>query len=80
MNLSELQLNVTCRNMLVTTDKGDNLSTDLIICCTGLKVNSAAYASSFCESTHTQINRSVRQSLISDLSFFQLAVWLIMGL
>ncbi|XP_042290005.1 apoptosis-inducing factor 2 [Thunnus albacares] len=46
-NLSELQLNVTCSNMLVTTDKGDKLTTDLIICCTGLKVNSAAYASSF---------------------------------
>lgn len=46
-NLSELQLNVTRRNTAVTTDTGTNLTTDLIICCTGLKVNSAAYASSF---------------------------------
>ncbi|XP_070771769.1 ferroptosis suppressor protein 1 [Enoplosus armatus] len=46
-NLSELQLNVTQRNTVVTTDKGDRLTTDLIICCIGLKVNSAAYASSF---------------------------------
>ncbi|XP_018517665.1 ferroptosis suppressor protein 1 [Lates calcarifer] len=45
-NLSELQLNVTQKNMEVSTDKGETLTTDLIICCTGLKVNSAAYASS----------------------------------
>eukprot|EP00064_Thunnus_orientalis_P021349 superscaffoldBa00006417_g21510 len=67
-NLSELQLNVTCSNMLVTTDKGDKLTTDLIICCTGLKVNSAAYASSFCESTHTLLIRSIDQSVIDQLS------------
>ncbi|KAI3363549.1 hypothetical protein L3Q82_012146 [Scortum barcoo] len=42
-NLSELQLNVTQKNQEVTTERGDTLSTDLIICCTGLKVNSAAY-------------------------------------
>lgn len=46
-NLSELQLNVTQKNTVVTTDKGTSLTTDLIICCTGLRVNSAAYASSF---------------------------------
>ncbi|XP_070697259.1 ferroptosis suppressor protein 1 [Pempheris klunzingeri] len=46
-NLSELQLNVTRKNTVVTTDKGTTLTTDLIICCIGLKVNSAAYASSF---------------------------------
>ncbi|XP_039994266.1 apoptosis-inducing factor 2 [Xiphias gladius] len=46
-NLSELRLNVTQKNMVVTTDKGETLTTDLLVCCTGLKVNSAAYASSF---------------------------------
>ncbi|XP_036979553.1 apoptosis-inducing factor 2 [Acanthopagrus latus] len=46
-NLSDLQLNVTRRNTEVTTDKGDTLNTDLIVCCTGLKVNCAAYESSF---------------------------------
>ncbi|XP_060896443.1 apoptosis-inducing factor 2 [Labrus mixtus] len=47
LNLSELQLNVTQKNTIVTTDKGTSLTTDLIISCVGLKINSAAYASSF---------------------------------
>ncbi|KAM4591813.1 ferroptosis suppressor protein 1 isoform 1-T3 [Odontesthes bonariensis] len=47
LNLAELQLNVTRRNTAVTTDKGETLTTDLIISCTGLRVNSAGYASSF---------------------------------
>ncbi|XP_071329524.1 ferroptosis suppressor protein 1 [Trachinotus anak] len=52
--LSELQLNVTQKNMMVSTDRGDTLTTDLVVCCTGLKVNSAAYASSFSGSlTHS---------------------------
>ncbi|XP_070834335.1 ferroptosis suppressor protein 1 isoform X2 [Chaetodon trifascialis] len=46
-NLSELQLNVTQKDMEVTTDRGDRLRTDLIINCTGLRVNAAAYASGF---------------------------------
>ncbi|XP_026165145.1 ferroptosis suppressor protein 1 isoform X2 [Mastacembelus armatus] len=49
-DLSELPLNVTRRNTVVTTDKGQSLTTDLIICCTGLKVNSAAYTSGFSSS------------------------------
>ena len=52
-NLSELQLNVVSRNSEVKTDKGQTLTSDLIISCTGLKVNSDAYASSFCESWST---------------------------
>ncbi|XP_026210221.1 apoptosis-inducing factor 2 [Anabas testudineus] len=44
-NLSELQLNVTQKNMKVSTDKGETIETDLIICCTGLRVNAAAYTS-----------------------------------
>ncbi|XP_037307055.2 apoptosis-inducing factor 2 [Pungitius pungitius] len=46
-NLSELQLNVTQKNQEVRTERGEVLTSDLIICCTGMKVNSAAYASSF---------------------------------
>ncbi|XP_056903448.1 apoptosis-inducing factor 2 [Takifugu flavidus] len=46
-NLSELKLNATTKNMEVVTDKGERIKTDLIICCTGLRVNSSAYKSSF---------------------------------
>ncbi|XP_069394189.1 LOW QUALITY PROTEIN: ferroptosis suppressor protein 1 [Paralichthys olivaceus] len=46
-NLSQLQLNVTNKNTEVTTERGETLTTDLIVRCTGLKVNSAAYDSSF---------------------------------
>ncbi|KAF1375358.1 hypothetical protein PFLUV_G00219000 [Perca fluviatilis] len=46
-NLSQLQLNVTQKNTVVTTERGDKLTTDLIVCCTGGRVNAAAYASSF---------------------------------
>lgn len=45
-NLSELQLNVTQKDTVVTTERGDHVTTDLIICCTGLRVNCAAYSSS----------------------------------
>lgn len=50
-NLSELKLNVTTKNMEVLTDKGERIHTDLIICCTGLRVNTSAYQSSFCQDT-----------------------------
>ncbi|XP_059215796.1 ferroptosis suppressor protein 1-like [Centropristis striata] len=46
-DLSALQLNVTQKNSVVTTERGDKLTTDLIVCCTGLKINTTAYASSF---------------------------------
>ncbi|XP_028278641.1 apoptosis-inducing factor 2-like [Parambassis ranga] len=46
-DLSDLQLNVAHKNTQVTTDKGHTLTTDMIVCCTGLKVNATAYASSF---------------------------------
>ncbi|XP_037552318.1 apoptosis-inducing factor 2 [Nematolebias whitei] len=49
-NLSELRLNVTQKNTEVKTDKGETLTTDLIVCCAGLKINSAAYASSIPDS------------------------------
>ncbi|XP_068423368.1 ferroptosis suppressor protein 1 [Clinocottus analis] len=46
-DLSALQFNVTQKDRLVTTERGSQLTTDLILCCTGLKVNSAAYGPSF---------------------------------
>lgn len=45
-NLSDLELNVTRKNMTVVTDKGTELITDIVISCTGNKINSAAYSSS----------------------------------
>ncbi|XP_018621535.1 ferroptosis suppressor protein 1 [Scleropages formosus] len=48
-NLSELQFNVTQKNMTVQTDKGEKILTDLVICCTGNRINSAAYVSSLGE-------------------------------
>ncbi|KAM6956683.1 ferroptosis suppressor protein 1 [Aplochiton taeniatus] len=44
-NMDELELNVTRRGMIVKTDKGIEVTTDLVISCAGLKVNSAAYSS-----------------------------------
>lgn len=46
-HLSELPLNVTRKNTEVVTDNGDTLVTDLIVSCTGLRVNSAAYSATF---------------------------------
>lgn len=53
-NLSKLKLNVTQKNQLVTTDKGQTLTVDLVISCTGLRINTGAYAASFCEQTPPQ--------------------------
>ncbi|XP_061915369.1 apoptosis-inducing factor 2 [Entelurus aequoreus] len=46
-DLSGLTCNVTRKNMEVTLANGTTLTTDLIINCSGLRVNSAAYQSSF---------------------------------
>uniref|UniRef100_A0A665TX35 Ferroptosis suppressor protein 1 n=1 Tax=Echeneis naucrates TaxID=173247 RepID=A0A665TX35_ECHNA len=62
-NMSELQLNVTQKNMVVSTERGETVTTDLIICCTGLKVNSAAYASSFSDSLTNSGALKVNQHL-----------------
>lgn len=43
-NLSELQMNVTKKDMVITTDKGTEITADLVICCTGSKINSSAYS------------------------------------
>nr|XP_060624846.1 ferroptosis suppressor protein 1 [Anolis sagrei ordinatus] len=46
-NLDELTLHQFKENMLVKTDKGTEMVTDMVILCTGIKVNSSAYSSSF---------------------------------
>ncbi|XP_066534907.1 apoptosis-inducing factor 2 isoform X4 [Hoplias malabaricus] len=45
-NLNELEFNVTRKGMIVKTDKDVQCTVDLVICCTGNKVNSDAYKSS----------------------------------
>ncbi|XP_024002490.1 ferroptosis suppressor protein 1 [Salvelinus sp. IW2-2015] len=44
-NLSVLELNVTNKNMVIMTDKDTEITADLVICCTGMKINSDAYSS-----------------------------------
>ncbi|KAG7280311.1 hypothetical protein CRUP_026852 [Coryphaenoides rupestris] len=45
-DLDSVTMNVTRRDQVLTTDRGTEIQADLVICCTGQKVNSAAYASS----------------------------------
>lgn len=45
LDLHQLLLNTTQKDMEVVTETGTRLSTDLIICCTGLRVNTSAYQS-----------------------------------
>lgn len=62
-NLSELQLNVTQKDTVVTMERGDHVTTDLIICCTGLRVNCAAYRSSL-RKTDRQTDRHTHTSAV----------------
>lgn len=48
-NLSILELNVTNKNMVIVTDKDTEITADLVICCTGMKINSDAYSSTLSE-------------------------------
>ncbi|KAG5267041.1 hypothetical protein AALO_G00239160 [Alosa alosa] len=48
-NLKDLTLNVTQKDMIITTDKGTEIKVDLVICCTGNKINSQAYSSTMSE-------------------------------
>lgn len=48
-NLKDLQCNVLQKDMVVTTDKGLEIPTDFIICCTGNKINSGAYSATMGE-------------------------------
>ncbi|XP_005996180.1 apoptosis-inducing factor 2 isoform X3 [Latimeria chalumnae] len=43
-NLTQLKLNEVQQEMSVETDKGTTVTADLVICCTGIKVNSSAYS------------------------------------
>lgn len=45
-NLDELELNVCRSGMVVKTNKNEQVTADLVICCTGNKINSEAYRSS----------------------------------
>ena len=44
-NLAELELNVIKKDTVITTDKGLEITSDLVISCTGSKINSSAYSS-----------------------------------
>ncbi|XP_067876420.1 ferroptosis suppressor protein 1-like [Heterodontus francisci] len=45
-NLEELGVNKAQKNMKVLTNKGQEITTDMVICCTGIRINSSAYANS----------------------------------
>ncbi|XP_059928947.1 apoptosis-inducing factor 2 isoform X2 [Gadus macrocephalus] len=45
LGMEGVELNVTRRNQLLTTDQGTEIRADLVISCTGQRANSAAYAS-----------------------------------
>lgn len=47
VNLPTLTLNKFKENMVVKTDKGTEVATDMVLLCTGIKVNSSAYNSAF---------------------------------
>ncbi|XP_043911597.1 ferroptosis suppressor protein 1 [Protopterus annectens] len=46
-NLNQLALNKTQENVTVVTDKGQEVTANLVICCTGIKINSDAYRNAF---------------------------------
>eukprot|EP00063_Salmo_salar_P082003 XP_014056838.1 PREDICTED: apoptosis-inducing factor 2-like [Salmo salar] len=44
--VSDLELNITHNNMvIIMTNKDTEITADLVICCTGMKINTAAYSS-----------------------------------
>lgn len=45
-NLDELELNVTQKGRVIKTDKNEQFTVDLVICCAGNRINSDAYRSS----------------------------------
>ncbi|XP_076831141.1 ferroptosis suppressor protein 1 isoform X2 [Brachyhypopomus gauderio] len=45
-NLKELEFNVTRKGTVIKTDKNEQITVDLAICCTGNKINSGAYRAS----------------------------------
>ncbi|XP_078386960.1 ferroptosis suppressor protein 1-like [Cetorhinus maximus] len=47
INLQDLVVNEMQDNMKVMTDKGLEIITDMVICCTGIRINSSAYSNAF---------------------------------
>ncbi|KAG9275283.1 apoptosis-inducing factor 2 [Astyanax mexicanus] len=45
-NLNELEFSVCRKGTVVKTDKGEEFTVDLVVCCTGSKINADAYNSS----------------------------------
>ncbi|XP_039767453.1 ferroptosis suppressor protein 1 [Ornithorhynchus anatinus] len=52
-NLDQLPLNESQEHILVKTDKGTEVDTNLVILCTGIKINSSAYSSAFADKLAT---------------------------
>ncbi|XP_038599830.1 ferroptosis suppressor protein 1 isoform X2 [Tachyglossus aculeatus] len=52
-NLDQLPLNESQEHILVKTDKGTEVDTNLVILCTGIKINSSAYSSAFSDKLAT---------------------------
>ncbi|NXG28847.1 AIFM2 factor, partial [Dromaius novaehollandiae] len=46
-NLENFTLNQFHKDMVVRTEKGTEITADMVILCTGIKINSSAYASAF---------------------------------
>lgn len=46
-NLENFTPNQFQKNMVVMTEKGTEVIADMVILCTGIKINSSAYASAF---------------------------------
>ncbi|XP_041032006.1 ferroptosis suppressor protein 1-like [Carcharodon carcharias] len=47
INLQDLVVNEMQDNIKVVTDKGLEIITDMVICCTGIRINSSAYSNAF---------------------------------
>ncbi|XP_072881672.1 ferroptosis suppressor protein 1-like isoform X1 [Hemitrygon akajei] len=46
-NLHDLVVNEVQSDMKILTDKGEEITVDMVICCTGIRVNSSAYSKAF---------------------------------
>lgn len=46
-NMGNLRPNQFQKNMLVRTEKGTEVVVDMVVLCTGIKINSSAYAAAF---------------------------------
>lgn len=66
VNLSTLTLNRFEENLTVKTDKGTVVVADMVIPCTGLKINSSAYSNAFSK---------LLPILPSSLNLMQLWYW-----